>query len=74
LLGATLLLVGIVSAIITAPLFDRVFTHHLALTSKILVPCIACAWVGFIFAGKNEVWFSLFFLATYVEFFFFFVQ
>jgi MFS transporter, FLVCR family, MFS-domain-containing protein 7 len=52
-LGAALLLVGIVAAVITAPLFDRVFTHHLALTSKVLVPCIGCAWIGFIFAGKT---------------------
>jgi len=52
LLGATLLLAGLAAAIITAPLFDRVFTHHLAATSKILVPMIAIAWLSLIWAVK----------------------
>ncbi|KII92526.1 hypothetical protein PLICRDRAFT_155111 [Plicaturopsis crispa FD-325 SS-3] len=51
-MGATLLLTGIVAAIVTAPLFDRVLTHHLALTAKILVPIMAASWVAFIFAVK----------------------
>jgi FLVCR family MFS transporter 7 len=59
--GATLLLAGIVAAIITAPLFDRVFTHHLAVTSKFVVPCIAAGWIGLIFAGAC----SLCFLAIF---------
>ena len=52
LFGATLLLVGLVAAIITAPLFDRVFTHHLALTGKILVPIIGVVWLSLIWAVK----------------------
>lgn len=51
-MGATLLLAGIITAIITAPLFDRVFTHHLAITSKILVPIIGVAWLAMIWAGR----------------------
>jgi MFS transporter, FLVCR family, MFS-domain-containing protein 7 len=51
-MGATLLLAGIIAAIVTAPLFDRVFTHHLAITSKILVPVIGVTWLGMIWAGK----------------------
>jgi FLVCR family MFS transporter 7 len=50
LMGATLLLSGIVAAIITAPLSDRVFTHHLALTAKILIPPLAGAWLSLIWA------------------------
>lgn len=52
LMGATLLLSGVVAAIITAPLFDRVFTHHLALTARCLSPLIAAAWVSLIWASK----------------------
>ncbi|KAK2467889.1 hypothetical protein APHAL10511_000184 [Amanita phalloides] len=54
LLGACLLLTGIVAAIIAAPLFDRVFTHHLALTIKILVPPLAVAWFSLIWAVKPK--------------------
>jgi hypothetical protein len=50
-MGACFLLSGLVAAIVTAPLFDRVFTHHLAVTSKILVPFIAVGWFSFIWAG-----------------------
>ena len=53
ILGACLLLSGILAAIVTAPLFDRVFTHHLAATSKILVPAVAGAWLSLIWAGKD---------------------
>lgn len=52
LMGATLLLSGLVAAIITSPLFDRVFTHHLAVTSKVLVPMITGAWLSLIWAVK----------------------
>jgi hypothetical protein len=51
-MGAALLLSGIVAAIVTAPLFDRVFTNHLAITSKVLVPILAAAWLSMIWAGK----------------------
>ncbi|KAI5890517.1 MFS general substrate transporter [Schizophyllum commune H4-8] len=52
LMGACLLLTGLVAAIVTSPLFDRVFTHHLALTAKILVPSTAAAWLSLIWAIK----------------------
>lgn len=52
LMGACLLLTGLVAAIITAPLFDRVFTHHLSITTKVLVPCTAAGWLALIWAIK----------------------
>lgn len=51
-MGSTILLVGLVTTIITAPLFDRVFTHHLALTAKFLCPIVGAAWLSLIWAGK----------------------
>ncbi|KAJ7703249.1 major facilitator superfamily domain-containing protein [Mycena rosella] len=51
-MGAALLLSGIVSAIVTAPIFDRVFTTHLAITTKILVPILGGAWLSLIWAVK----------------------
>ncbi|KAJ6596043.1 major facilitator superfamily domain-containing protein [Mycena sp. CBHHK59/15] len=50
MMGATMLLCGIASAVVTAPLFDRVFTSHLALTMKILVPVVAGGWFSLIWA------------------------
>ena len=49
--GATLLAAGLIGGIITAPLFDRVLTHHLALTIRCTLPCLAGCWVGLVFAG-----------------------
>ncbi|KIO18157.1 hypothetical protein M407DRAFT_220760 [Tulasnella calospora MUT 4182] len=49
-LGAALLISGIVAALITAPLFDRVLTHHLARTIQVVVPVLAGCWLGFIWA------------------------
>jgi len=51
-MGAVLLLSGIVAAIVTAPIFDRVFTTHLAITTKILVPILGVAWLSLIWAVK----------------------
>ncbi|KAJ7901776.1 major facilitator superfamily domain-containing protein [Mycena olivaceomarginata] len=51
-MGATLILSGIVAAVVTAPLFDRVFTSHLAITAKFLVPILAVAWLCFIWVVK----------------------
>jgi len=51
-MGAVLLLSGIVAAIVTAPIFDRVFTNHLAITTKFLVPVLAGAWLSLIWAVK----------------------
>ncbi|KAJ7470793.1 major facilitator superfamily domain-containing protein [Mycena latifolia] len=52
LMGATLLLCGIAAAAITAPLFDRVFTTHLARTMKTLVPIVAGGWLSLIWAVR----------------------
>ncbi|PCH42994.1 MFS general substrate transporter [Wolfiporia cocos MD-104 SS10] len=60
LLGAVLLLVGIVAAALTAPLFDRVFTHHLALTCKLLCPILGGAWLSLIWAVKRDNTVALF--------------
>lgn len=65
-LGACLLLTGIVAAIATAPLFDRVFTHKLALTTKILVPCVAVAWLSLIWAAKPNNEAGLFVVMTLI--------
>ncbi|KAK2467890.1 hypothetical protein APHAL10511_000185 [Amanita phalloides] len=64
LLGACLLLTGIVAAIIAAPLFDRVFTHHLALTIKIFLPPLAGAWLSLIWSVKPENTGGLFAIMT----------
>ncbi|KAI0077634.1 MFS general substrate transporter [Panus rudis PR-1116 ss-1] len=53
-MGAVLLLVGIVAALITAPLFDRVLTNHLAITCKILCPILAVLWLSLIWAVKRN--------------------
>ncbi|KAJ7183293.1 major facilitator superfamily domain-containing protein [Mycena filopes] len=52
LMGATLLLCGIATAAVTAPLFDRVFTSHLARTTKSLVPIVAAGWFSLIWAVR----------------------
>jgi hypothetical protein len=48
-----MLLSGIVAAIITSPIFDRVLTHHLGLAVRILCPIIAAAWLSLIWAGEK---------------------
>ena len=48
-----MLLSGIVAAIITSPIFDRVLTHHLGLAVRIMCPIIAAAWLSLIWAGKK---------------------
>jgi len=53
LFGATSILAGIISAVISAPLLDRVFTHSTLVTLKILVPTLSLAWLSLIWAGKQ---------------------
>ncbi|KAF5380571.1 hypothetical protein D9615_004653 [Tricholomella constricta] len=65
-LGACLLLTGIVAAIVTAPLFDRVFTHRLAFTAKILVPVVGGAWLSLIWAVKPHNLGGLFAIMTII--------
>ena len=52
-MGAAMLLSGILAAIITSPIFDRVLTHHLGLAVRILCPITAAAWLSLIWAGKG---------------------
>jgi len=54
LMGATLLLAGIVGAIATAPLFDRYFTHHYGRTLKTLVPLVAAGWLSLVWAVRPD--------------------
>ncbi|EDR11851.1 uncharacterized protein LACBIDRAFT_313717 [Laccaria bicolor S238N-H82] len=65
-LGACMLLTGIVSAVVTAPLFDRVFTHHLAVTSKVLVPIVGVGWLALIWAVKPHNIGGLFAIMTLI--------
>ncbi|KAG7088672.1 hypothetical protein E1B28_012644 [Marasmius oreades] len=51
-MGATLLLSGIVAALVISPLMDRVFTKHLAITLKFFIPVLAGAWFSLIWAVK----------------------
>ncbi|KAG9008985.1 hypothetical protein FRB90_008663 [Tulasnella sp. 427] len=52
MLGAAVFIAGLVGAIITAPLFDRVLTNHLALTLQVVIPIIGAAWLGLAWAVK----------------------
>ncbi|KIK90790.1 hypothetical protein PAXRUDRAFT_151101 [Paxillus rubicundulus Ve08.2h10] len=52
LMGASLLLAGIFASIVTAPLLDRVLTHRLGITLKILIPIVACGWLSLIWAVR----------------------
>ncbi|KAI9057517.1 MFS general substrate transporter [Trametes sanguinea] len=57
LMGAVLLLVGLIAAAITSPLYDRVLTHHLALSVKVLCPILLACWLALIWEIKpnNEI-------------------
>ncbi|KIM65028.1 hypothetical protein SCLCIDRAFT_23124 [Scleroderma citrinum Foug A] len=52
LFGATSILAGIISAVIAAPLLDRVFTHSALVTLKILAPTLSLAWLSLIWAVR----------------------
>ncbi|KAF8554732.1 MFS general substrate transporter [Imleria badia] len=52
IIAASLLLSGIIAAIVTAPLFDRFFTHKLGITLKVLVPIVAVGWFSLIWAVR----------------------
>ncbi|VDC06415.1 unnamed protein product [Peniophora sp. CBMAI 1063] len=54
LFGAVLLIAGIVAAVSTAPLLDRVLTHHIALAIRILCPIIGLAWLSLIWAVREN--------------------
>ncbi|KAJ8472940.1 hypothetical protein ONZ51_g8182 [Trametes cubensis] len=52
LMGAILLLVGLIAAAITSPIYDRVLTHHLALSCKVLCPVLGACWIALIWEIK----------------------
>jgi MFS transporter, FLVCR family, MFS-domain-containing protein 7 len=54
-MGACLLLSGMLMAIVTTPIIDRFFSHHLARISKVLVPFIAVGWLSLIWAGMSSL-------------------
>ncbi|KAF8514456.1 MFS general substrate transporter [Hysterangium stoloniferum] len=54
IMGAVLLLAGILAAVITAPLFDRVLSFRLGLVIKCLVPFLAGAWLSLIWAVRPD--------------------
>ena len=51
LMGGIFLLSGLLAALISAPLFDRVLIHHLAKTVKFALPILSIAWICLIFVG-----------------------
>jgi MFS transporter, FLVCR family, MFS-domain-containing protein 7 len=51
IMGGAFLLSGLVAAILSAPIFDRVLVHHLAKTVKVCLPALGVVWIGLIFAG-----------------------
>jgi len=52
LMGAAMLLSGVVTAIAILPILDRILTHHLGITLRILCPFIAVSWVSLIGAVR----------------------
>ncbi len=50
-----MLLSGIVAAIATSPAFDRILTHHLGITVRILCPVIALSLLSLIWAGEEAL-------------------
>jgi MFS transporter, FLVCR family, MFS-domain-containing protein 7 len=46
-----MIIAGLIGAFVAAPLFDRVFTRHLAFTAKVIVPMLAVAWLSLIWDG-----------------------
>ncbi|KAF7980761.1 hypothetical protein HWV62_36803 [Athelia sp. TMB] len=54
LLGSVLLLSGLVAALISSPIFDRVFTHHFALVNKICTPIAGILWLSLIWIVKPD--------------------
>lgn len=61
-MGAALLLAGIVAAAITAPIFDRVFTRHLGLSLRLMIPVLSALWLSLIWAVRPNNTAALFVL------------
>jgi len=66
LMGAALLLAGIVAAVATSPIFDRVLTHHLGITLRTLCPTVAVAWLSLIWAVRANNTGGLFAIFTLI--------
>jgi len=52
LIGAAMLLSGVVAAIAILPILDRILTHHMGITSRILCSFIAVSWAALIGAVR----------------------
>jgi len=65
-MGACLLLSGMLMAIVTAPIIDRYFTHHLARLGKVFVPFIAVGWLSLIWAVRPHNTAALFVIVTVI--------
>ena len=48
-----MLLSGIIAALVTSPLFDRVLTNHLAISAKCALPIMAGCWVSLIWESES---------------------
>lgn len=55
-MGAVLIVVGLVASIVTAPLYDRVFTRQLGVTVKCLCPVLGAAWLSLIWASTSRLY------------------
>ncbi|PIL26139.1 MFS general substrate transporter [Ganoderma sinense ZZ0214-1] len=65
-MGAVLLLVGLVCGAISSLLLDHVFTNHLALTGKLLLPAMGASWLAMIWEIKPHNDVVLFVLAAII--------
>lgn len=66
LMGATLLLAGIIAAAVTSPLFDRVLTSHLSITIRTLVPVLSALWLSMVWAVRPDNTVVLFVLSALI--------
>ncbi|KAL7410407.1 major facilitator superfamily domain-containing protein [Mrakia frigida] len=53
-MSAGLIITGLLTALLSAPLFDRVLTHHLALAAKVLIPISAGMFMALIWVIKED--------------------
>ncbi|KAM0745648.1 MFS general substrate transporter [Meredithblackwellia eburnea MCA 4105] len=63
-IGAAIIVSGLISAIVTAPLFDRFFHFRLALAAKILIPISGISFFAFIWAVKPHSLAGIFVLSV----------
>jgi len=53
-LGSTFLLVGLLTALVTSPIFDRYLTNHLGKVSRVFPPIQGILWLSLIWAVKPD--------------------